>query len=263
MWGGTGLPFSISLGKLLREALDENEKQTENVLLQEIFRIQNTKSHLPHKNEVLIEIIKSREGWHFFLFPFEGKTLHDSLGLLIAHRLTKAMPSTLILSANDYGLELVSKKPFDEKMLKSNLFSSSGCYKELQELINLHEVTKSAFREIARIAGLVFQGFPGKSKSNRQLQMSTSLLFDVLRKYDFNNLLLKQAEKETLYKYFMENRLGNILKRLESSHLVITHPKYFTPFSLPLYIERVSHRLSTESLSERIKAIQNNWNKNA
>jgi ATP-dependent Lhr-like helicase len=261
VWGGTGLPLSIPLGKLLREALDENEKQMENVLLQEIFKIQKTQSHLPHENEILIEIVKSREGWHLFLFPFEGKAIHDSLGLLIAHRLSKALPSTLILSANDYGLELLSKKPFDEEMLKTSLFCSSGCYEELQELINLHEASKVGFREIARIAGLVFQGFPGKSKSNRQLQMSTSLLFDVLRKYDSNHLLLRQAEKEIMYKYFMENRLVNILQQLESSHLVIMHPKHFTPFSLPLYIERVSQRLSTETLSDRIKSIQESWNK--
>jgi ATP-dependent Lhr-like helicase len=109
------------------------------------------------------------------------------------------------------------------------------------------------------VAGLVFQGFPGKHKSNRQLQMSSGLLFEVLEKYDSENFLLKQAKIETLEKYYAQNRLKEVLQRLQSSSIVIKHPARFTPFSLPLYVERVSQRLSSESLIERIEAIQKSW----
>lgn len=261
VWGGTGLPFSAPLGHILRKALDKKEPQQENVLLEELFAIQSANSHLPQENELLIEIVKSREGWHLFLFPFEGKTIHEGLALVIAHRLSKAMPSTLIISCNDYGFELLSKNPYDEKMLNSALFEPFNCYNELEDLINLHEASKAAFREIARISGLVFQGFPGKHKSNRQLQMSTGLLFEVLEKYDSENLLLKQAKKETLDKYFAQNRLLRVFERLQASSLIIKHPSRFTPFSLPLFVERVSQRLSTETLAERIKQIQKSWTK--
>lgn len=261
VWSGTGLPFSSPLGEILRKAIDKNEMQKENTLLQELFAIQTDQSHLPNEDEVLLEIVKSREGWHLFLFPFEGKTMHDGLALLLAHRLTKNMPSTLIISCNDYGLELLSKKPFETQLLNSDLFESSNCYEEFEDLINVHEASKAAFREIAQISGLVFQGFPGKHKSNRQLQMSTGLYFDVLKNYDPENLLFKQAQKETLDKYFAEDQLPHILKRLQSSRLIITQPSRFTPLSLPLYIERVSQRLSTESLIERIRQIQESWKK--
>lgn len=262
VWGGSSLPFSAPLGNLLRKAIDEKESdQQENHLLRDILAIQNTKSHVPNQDEILIEIIKSREGWHLFLFPFEGKAIHEGIALLISHRLSKIAPSTFIISCNDYGLELLSRTPFDENQMTTELFDSTGCYEELEQLINLHEASKMAFREIARIAGLVFQGFPGKYKSNRQLQMSTSLLFEVLKKYDSGNLLLKQAKKETLEKYFAESRLKSVLERLESSKLMITHPKYFTPFSLPIFVERVHHRLSTETLIKRIEMIQRSWTK--
>ncbi len=259
VWGGTSLPFSAPLGRILRKAMDENETHKENALLKEIFQIQKAKSHLPSEHELLIEVIKSREGWHLFLFPFEGKTIHEGIALLIAHRLAKDMPSTLIISCNDYGLELLSKKPFNESMLVSDLFNSTDSREELESLINVHEASKVAFREVARIAGLVFQGFPGNHKSNRQVQMSTGLLFEVLEKYDSENLLLKQAKKETLDKYFAQDRLKEVLERLQSSCLIITHPLSFTPFSLPLFVERVSQRISTESLAERIAAIQESW----
>ena len=261
VWGGSSLPFSAPLGYILRKALDQKETQTENALLKEIIVIQNAQSHLPQEHELLIEIIKSREGWHLFLFPFEGKTIHEGLALLIAHRLSKAAPSTLIISSNDYGLEFLSKKPFEESLVTADLFNSEGCYEELEKLINLHQASKSAFREVACIAGLVYQGFPTKQKSNRQLQMSSGLLFDVLEKYDVNNLLSIQAKKETLDKYFAQNRLAKVLQRLHSSHLIIQHPARFGPFSLPLYIERVSQRFSTETLTQRIGAIQKSWAK--
>jgi ATP-dependent Lhr-like helicase len=259
VWGGTRLPFSAPLGSLLRKAMDENETHDENIFLTEIFDIQSFKSALPLENELLIEIVKSREGWHFFLFPFEGKIIHEGLALLIAHRLSKGTPSTLIISCNDYGFEFLSKKPFDEGLINNDLFSTENCYEELQGLINLHELSKATFREVAKIGGLVFQGFPGKNKSNRQLQMSTGLLFDVLEQYDPENLLLKQAKKETLDKYFAENRLEHVLTRLLNSDIVITHPKSFSPFALPLFVERVGQRLSTETLATRIAAIQKSW----
>lgn len=260
-WGGTNLPFSAPLGHILRKALSENETYSESSLLQQILSIQRTKSHVPHDNELLIEVIKSREGWHLFVFPFEGKTIHEGLALLIAHRLSTDVPSTFIISCNDYGFELLSSAPYDESRLNASLIDPAHCQEELELLINLHETSKGVFREIARIAGLVFQGFPGKHKSNRQLQMSTGLLFDVLEKYDPHNLLLKQAKKETLDKYFNQNRLVEVLKRLHSCELIIKYPKHFTPFSLPLFVERVSQRLSTETLAKRIETIQKSWNK--
>lgn len=261
VWGGTGLPFSAPLGDVLRRALGPAEASSEDALLKEICLIQQTGSHLPQEDELLLEIVKSREGYHLFVFPFEGKTLHEGLALLIAHRLLKAAPSTLIMSTNDYGLELLSKRPFDESLLNNQLFCSRRCEEELTHLINLHETGKAAFREIARIVGLVFQGLPLKHKSNRQLQMSTGLLYEVLSKYDPDNLLLKQAKKETLDKFLAHTHLLNVLKRLEKAKLILTHPARFTPFSLPLFVERVSNKLSTESVLKRVETILKSWHK--
>ena len=262
VWAGTSLPFSAPLGYVLRKALDASVTQDDNALLKELIYVQKTKSCLPHAHELLIELVKSREGWHLFAFPFEGKTIHEGLGLLIAHRLSKAAPSTLIISCNDYGFELLSQDPFDEDLINEELFNSTHCEEELRELINLQESGKVAFRQIARIAGLVFQGFPGKYKSNRQLQMSTGLLFDVLERFDPENLLLKEAKKETLDKYFAKNRMISVLERLKTSKIIIKHLERFSPFSLPLFIERASQRLSTETLAQRIATIQKSWTKN-
>lgn len=260
VWRGSRLPFSAPLGQILRKALThETVPGHERQILQEIVSLQSKLSHVPTESELLLEVTKTREGWHLFVYPFEGKTIHEGMAMLIAHRLAKLIPATFTISVNDYGFELLCSKPFEEHDLTAKLFSPEHDSEEIESLINLHEASKGCFRDIARIAGLVFQGYPGKHKSNRQVQISSGLIFEVLEKYDPDNLLLKQAKKEVFEKQFERARLHTAMTRLSKSTLVIKYLKKFSPFSLPLFIERVSERLSTETLAERIKNIQDSW----
>lgn len=264
VWQGGRLPFSAPLGRLLREVLSQTDSiHPESLFLQEISRLQNSISHLPKESELLIEVLRSKEGWHLFIYPFEGKAIHQGLAMLIAHRLSKASPHTFTLSTNDYGFEILSRKAFNEKDLVAELFSEKNAEREIEELVNMKEAGKSYFRDIARIAGLVFQGYPGKQKSHRNIQISSSLLFDVFEKYDPQNLLLQQAKRETLEKQFEKGRLKEVLSRLSHSEIVLKPLRRFSPFALPLFIERVSGRLTTETLAERVESIKNSWSKSS
>ncbi len=259
-WKGNRLPFSAPLGHVLRRALTTKDiKGTEEALLKELLHLQHMTSHLPQENELLIEVLKSREGWHLFIYPFEGKTIHEGLALLVAHRLSKMRRATLTLSCNDYGFEILSNQPFDLTFIKAALFSADQAQQEMQGLTNLQEASKGCFRDIARIAGLCFPGFPGKHKSHRQVHISTSLLFEVFQKYDPTNLLLEQAKREVWEKQVGNKRFESVLARLYSAKLVIRSLEKMSPLALPLFIERVSERLSTESLLERIQNIQASW----
>lgn len=262
VWHGSRLPFSAPLGLILRKALSEDSGGgPEDSFLKDIHHLQNRISHVPKEDELLIEVLKSREGWHLFIYPFEGKTLHQGLAMLIAHRLSKEGSRTFTLSSNDYGLEILSGKPFNELKLVNQLFSPENAEEEIFEITNLHETGKGFFRDIARIAGLVFQGYPSKHKSNRQMQISTGLLFDVLEQYDPENLLIAQAKRESLENQLERGRMLTTLNRLYNSNLFIKQIFRFSPFALPLYIERVSGRISTETLSERIENIKESWMK--
>jgi ATP-dependent Lhr-like helicase len=256
VWKGSRLPFSAPLGHILRKALEE---LPDSPLLEDILNLQNSISHVPKEHELLIEIFKTREGWHLFVYPFEGKTIHEGLALLVAHRLSKFMTATLTISCNDYGFEILSNKVFDELEITPSLFAVEKEAEEFEDLINFKEASKGCFRDIARIAGLVFQGFPSKHKSQRQMQMTTHLLFEVLQTYDPQNLLLKQAKQEVLEKYFENNRMHQVLERLSSSEFVVKKLEKFSPFSVPLFIETIMARVSTETIEERIKNIQKSW----
>lgn len=259
VWRGSRLPFSAPLGKVLRQTISSVETDVESEIFNQIIKIQQTLSHVPQENEVLIETFKSRDGWHLFIYPFEGKTIHEGLAMLIAHRLSKSMKATFTLSCNDYGFEILSNKAWNLNLLTPELFSTQQDREEMKALINMQEAGKRCFRDIARIAGLIFQGYPGKHKSHRQVQISAGLIYEVFEKYDPNNLLLEQAKREILENQFEQERLHTVLERLSTSHLILKPLAKLSPFCTPLYIERVSDRLSTETLAERLASIQASW----
>jgi ATP-dependent Lhr-like helicase len=114
-------------------------------------------------------------------------------------------------------------------------------------------MAKRRFREVARVAGLVFVGYPGGGKNAKQLQASTGLLFDVFKNYDPSNLLLRQAENEVLDRQLDAGRLAETLRRLESTQIAIERPRRPTPLAFPLLVDRLRERLSSEKLADRVR----------
>ncbi len=264
VWAGSRLPFSTSLSHALRSTLDQAERGQligpEIFAVQHILKAQRKISAIPHLNELLVETCVTREGHHLFIYPFDGRSLHEGLAALIALRLASQKPATFSASVNDYGFELVSPEPFPyERFITKSLFSTDQLIEDLHRSMNLAELAKSEFREIARVAGLVQQTLPGKEKSMRQVQVSSSLLYDVFRKYDEHNLLIKQAERQVLEKQLENSRLLTTLERLQKSDLCIRNIQRPSPLGFPLIAERLSARLSTETLSQRLEKMKEQW----
>jgi ATP-dependent helicase Lhr and Lhr-like helicase len=118
--------------------------------------------------------------------------------------------------------------------------------------LNAGMLAQRRFREIARVAGLVFSGYPGAPKSMKQLQASSSLFYEVFRKYDAGNRLLGQAEQEVLQQELEIGRLRAALERMVMSPLDLVELAAPSPFSLPLMVERLREQLSTEGLADRL-----------
>jgi ATP-dependent Lhr-like helicase len=190
--------------------------------------------------------------------------VHIGLGALIAWRAARERPGTFSLSMNDYGFELLSRKPFDWQKLiwpagpdswEEGILSSRNLVSDITAALNASELSQRRFREIARVAGLVFTGYPGAAKSARQVQASSGLFFEVFRKYDPGNLLLAQAEAETLAQELDIERLMRCLQRLRQAEARLVMLPRFTPFSFPLMIERLRERITTESVADRVQAL--------
>jgi ATP-dependent Lhr-like helicase len=260
-WMGSRLPLSGELAAALRarlgEAADGVYRGPELSAIKPILEVQRKWSHIPRADEVLIEQVKTREGWHLFVFPFEGRLVHEGLAALIAYRIARITPISFTMASNDYGIELLSaSEPPLEEALANDVFSPHNLLSDVSASLNATEMAKRQFREIARIAGLVFPGLPRSGKSARQLQASSGLFFDVFMQYDPANMLVSQAHREVLERQLESSRLGRTLERMSSARVVVTHPKRTPPLAFPLLVDRTREKVSSESVLDRIRRMQ-------
>ncbi|WP_296918392.1 ligase-associated DNA damage response DEXH box helicase [Polaromonas sp.] len=305
-WNGGRMPLSTTLADAVVQQLalakegryDTPELQRVRPLLE----IQQRWSALPTPHSLLAEVLKTREGWHLFLYPFAGRPVHLGLANLLAWRVAQRQPRTFSIAVNDYGFELLSATEVDWPTLLPQVLTPDGytpgeyedCMEPagaaepaspgrrrsgplggqeatrserpwghhiqrggdlLQEVLaslNASELAQRRFREIARVAGLIFQGYPGEKRSNKQLQASSSLFYEVFRKYDPTNRLLLQAEQELLAQELEIGRLRATLAHMATQQLLVQTLARPTPFAFPLMVERFREQLSNENLAERI-----------
>ncbi|KAA5539301.1 ligase-associated DNA damage response DEXH box helicase [Roseiconus nitratireducens] len=260
-WYGGRMPLSSELSDALRRKLEEAAEGRlvgpEMKALAGLFEIQKRWSVLPARDELLIERVKTRGGFQAFLFPFEGRLVHEGLAALLAYRLSRHQPITLSMACNDYGLVLQSPSPLPiESSLAAGLLSPHNLGTDIESSMNSTEMAKRQFREIARIAGLVHAGYTGQQKSARNLQASSNLFFDVFREYDPENLLLHQSRREVLERQLETSRMKAALRRLAECRIVITDPPKVTPLAFPLLVDKLRERLSSETLADRIARMQ-------
>jgi ATP-dependent Lhr-like helicase len=256
-WNGGKMPLSSELADAVLERLDAARHGVfdgpEMQAVQPLIELQMRLSDVPTPTQLVVESMMSREGHHLFAYPLAGRPVHIGLASLLAYRVSRNKAATFSVSVNDYGFELLSSEPVDWSELKSQqLFSEEGLLEDTLASLNAGELAQRRFREIARISGLVFQGFPGAPKSMKQLQASSSLFFEVFRKHDTGNLLLTQAESEVLEQELELRRLSLTLERLRRRDLVWKETKRPTPFAFPLMVERFRETVSTERLPDRI-----------
>ena len=209
------------------------------------------------EGELLIEQIETKDGFHLFVFPFEGRLVHEAMAALLAYRISLITPITFSMAMNDYGFELLSDQPIpvDDTNVQE-LFTVDNLLNDIQKSVNSVEMARRKFRDIAVIGGLIFQGYPGEHKKARHLQSSAGLLFNVFTEYDPNNLLLRQAYQEVLDQQMQEARLRAALQRIGDGRIVITWPNRLTPFCFPVKVDSLRENLSSEKLEDRVKRMQ-------
>ncbi len=266
-WSGSRFPLSTALSAAVRDTFEDIRKldlaRPAAVLPPDlapeiraalpVLVTQAELSCLPAGDETLVELTTSDDGSHCFIYPFEGRLVHEGLAAVIARRLGRVRPATFALSMNDYGIELLSETPFEfAPHLTADLFTTTGLVEDLFEAINLGELARRQFREVARVAGLVPQKYPGGERSTRQLQAGASLLFEVFSEFDPENLLLVQARREVLERQCEESRLARCMARIADQPLRIVRTTRPTPLAFPLVVDRLGTTLSTESLRTRI-----------
>jgi ATP-dependent Lhr-like helicase len=257
-WMGGRMPLSTELAAAVRTQLDAvatgDYRSPELLACRPILELQAAWSRIPRTGELLIEQVTTKEGEHWYVYPFEGRLAHEGLAALVAYRMSRLLPITLTMAVNDYGFEVLAPAPLGLTIPDwRRLLQLDRLTEDISQSLNAAEMAKRQFRETARVAGLVSVGRPGANKSAKQLQASSSLFYDVFQEYDPGNLLLRQAQREVLEQQFEETRLRAALARIEAGPIQFVRPPKPTPLAFPLLVERLRGGLSSESLAERVR----------
>jgi ATP-dependent helicase Lhr and Lhr-like helicase len=263
-WGGSYLALSHLLATHLKEVFeliraDEFKHPLVEFLLP-IIHAQKTISSFPGKNFLLIEQTKTKEGNHLFLFPFEGRSVHEALASLLSVRMSQETKVTFSFSVSEYGLEILAPSDyvFKTEEIKRYL-TTENLMPDIQKSLNMTQLAKKQFREIAQISGLIQQRAAGDKRTMKNLQMSSSLLFDVFSSYGPEQLLYQQSFYEVRFFQFQEQRLRRVLTNLESISINSFHTSHPSPLAFPLIAERIASRVSSESIHDRLNRMKNKW----
>ena len=259
-WMGGRMSLSSQLSSIIREKITDamNHRSTD-IEMQTLIPLldkQRQKSHLPSEDELLIEYFESKEGFHFFCFTFEGRNVNEGLGSLLAFRLGREKPLTFSISMTDYGFELLSDQdfwPVVEKLGFDNLFSAENLVADIMHGFNVNEMAKRKFRDIAVIAGLVFQGYPNKEVKQKHLMASTGNFFQMFRQYEPDHFLLRQAYEEVLQDQLEETRLRYAITRILGQTIIIEQLKEPSPFCFPIMVERFRASITSETIEDRVQ----------
>ncbi|MFT4835094.1 MAG: ATP-dependent Lhr-like helicase [Flavobacteriaceae bacterium] len=268
-WMGSRLPLSSMLAAKIRDkfqdAVDGKYQDIEMVTIKPILDLQAKWSHIPNKETLLIEKTKTRFGSHVFIYPFEGMFVHEVIAGVIALRVSRIRPISFSISMNDYGFELLSDQDIPiEEALELDLFSEESLMPDILQSINMTEMAKRNFRDIATISGLIFNGYPGKNIQARHLQASSGIIFKVFEEYDKNNLLIKQSMEEVMTMQLEYSRLFEAIRRINQQKVTLVHTKKPTPFAFPIMVDMFRRqKLTSEQLTDRIRKMQEQLEKAA
>ncbi|WP_118858352.1 ligase-associated DNA damage response DEXH box helicase [Sphingomonas mesophila] len=200
--------------------------------VREWLEVQQRRSILPRPDQLLVETFP-REGRHYMCaYSFEGWNAHQSLGMLLTKRMENAGLKPLGFVANDYAIAAYSLEPVTDAKA---LFSPDILEQEFIDWVEQSHLLKRAFREVAVIGGLVERQHPGKRKTGKQVSFSTDLIYDVLRKYEPEHLLLRAAWDDARGRMTELGRLARLVDRAAAT-MVHVEASRVTPLAIPLMV---------------------------
>lgn len=230
-YGGQRMPLTTNLSRRVRQFLHDRTQWTRFPAdVREWLSVQSRRSILPAPGELLVETFPHEKLHYMVIYSFEGWNAHQSLGMLLTKRMETRGLQPIGFVANDYALAIYSVQPVTDPR---PLFSADILQHEFVDWIERSHLLKRAFREVAVIGGLVERQHPGKRKSGRQVTFSTDLIFDVLKRYDPDHLLMRAAWADARAKMTDVGRLGDLIDRAADT-IVHRALSRVTPLAVPV-----------------------------
>ena len=203
--------------------------------------LQQEKSLLPPPGKLLVETFP-RGGRHYLVaYPFEGRLVHQTLGMLLTRRMERMGLKPLGFVANEYALAVWGLADVGTRAQKAlfsmdDLFAQDMLGDDLEEWLQESALMKRTFRNGAIISGLIERRFPGKQKTGRQVTISTDLVYDVLRRHQLDHILLRAAREDAMSGLLDLERLAQMLARVHGQ-IIHKHLERISPLAVPIMLE--------------------------
>jgi len=200
--------------------------------VREWLEVQDWRSRLPGPDNLLVESFPHAGRHYTAYYTFTGWNANQSLGMLITKRMEERglLPGGFV--ANDYTLAVWGLKPVTDPR---PLLSPEILSHEFVEWVQESHLLRRAFREVAVISGLVERQHPGQRKSGRQVTFSTDLIYDVLRKYEPDHVLIEAAWADARARMTDVGRLGDLLDTA-AERLVHVELDRVSPLAVPVMV---------------------------
>ncbi len=232
-YGGTRMPLTTHLADRVRKMLVDRPgwaRFPDDV--REWLEVQDWRSRMPGPGELLVESFPHAKRHYAVYYTFAGWNANQSLGMLITRRMEDRGMNPGGFVANDYSLAVWGLKPVTDP---APLLSPDILTEEFIEWVQESHLLRRAFREVAVIGGLVERQQPGRRKTGKQVTFSTDLIYDVLRKYEPDHVLLEAAWADARTQMTDIGRLGDVLDRAEEQ-LVHVELDRVSPLAVPVMV---------------------------
>jgi ATP-dependent Lhr-like helicase len=241
-YAGGKFPLSTYLAERVRDLL-AHPAQWRGLpdQVREWLEIQNLRSLLPGKEDLLVETFPRASRYYLVCYPFEGRLAHQTLGMLLTRRLERMRMRPLGFVANEYALAVWGLGDLGLHIARGTLslgelFAQDMLGDDLEAWLDESALMKRTFRNCAIIAGLIERRFPGAEKNKRQVTMSTDLVYDVLRKHQPDHVLLRAARADAASGLLDIRRLSTMLSRVQG-RIVHKRLERVSPLAVPVLLE--------------------------
>ena len=252
-YAGGRLPLSQNLAESVRHLLSDETMWQH--LPQDVswwLSLQRRRSGIPSPDKLLVESFKRGQKYYLVAYCFEGRNAHQTLGMLLTRRMERLGFGPLGFVATDYAVAVWSVHPVASPQ---SLFNPDLLGDDLEEWMAESTMLKRSFRAVATIAGLIEKRQPGHEKTGKQMTVNSDLIYDVLRKYQPDHLLLKATSQDAARGLTDIRRLSDMLTRFE--HKIDFRPlEYISPLAVPLMLEVGRESVTASGVEEMLEDLE-------
>jgi ATP-dependent helicase Lhr and Lhr-like helicase len=205
------------------------------------LRLQQEKSVLPRKEDLLIETFPRANRFYMIVYAFEGRLAHQTLGMLLTRRLERAGAHPTGFVATEYSLAVWGLGDMGAMFRKgrpslAELFDEDMLGDDLDAWLAESWLLKRTFRNCALISGLIEKRHPGQEKSGRQVTVSADLIYDVLRSHEPDHILLQATRADAASGLLDVRRLADMLSRIKG-RIMHKDLQRISPLAVPVMME--------------------------